>query len=86
MWLDSELGDNLIQAPIEELKSLRGTKVSKIEVELEPGSMVKIEGSSGGQVRMYMKFFDLRSFCIAIMVSSLKAGRSPYFRENKVSF
>lgn len=54
VWLDSKLGDNLIQAPIEELKSLRGTKVSKTEVELEAGSVVKIEGSSGGQVRMFI--------------------------------
>jgi hypothetical protein len=56
VWLDSELGDNLIQAPVEELKSLRGSEVSKTEVELEAGSIVKIEGSSGGQVRMFAHF------------------------------
>jgi hypothetical protein len=57
MWLDSKLGDNLIQAPIEELKSLRGAKVSKAGVELEAGSIVKMEGSSGGQVRVFSPTF-----------------------------
>lgn len=56
VWLDSKLGDNLIQAPIEELKPLRGTKVSKTEVELEAGSVVKIEGSSGGQLDVEVTF------------------------------
>lgn len=53
MWLDSNLGDNLLQAPIEEVKSLRGDKVSRTDVELETGSISKIDGSSGGQVRMF---------------------------------
>ncbi|KAG0560441.1 hypothetical protein KC19_10G180200 [Ceratodon purpureus] len=56
VWLDSELGDNLIQAPIEELKSLRGVKVSKAEVELEAGSILRIEGSYGGQLDIEVTF------------------------------
>lgn len=53
MWLDNKLGDNLLQAPIEEVKSLRGDRVSKTDVELETGSILKIDGASGGQVRMF---------------------------------
>lgn len=48
--MDTALGDNLIQAPIEEVEGLRGTKASKTNVNLETGSVVKMEGSSGGQV------------------------------------
>ena len=51
LWLDNQVGDNLIQAPVEELKLLRGAKSSMEEVELEAGSIIKVEGSSGGQVR-----------------------------------
>lgn len=51
LWLDNQLGDNLIQAPVEELKLLRGAKSSMEEVDLEAGSNIKVEGSSGGQVR-----------------------------------
>ena len=51
LWLDNQVGDNLIQAPVEELKLLRGVKSSMEEVELEAGSIIKVEGSSGGQVR-----------------------------------
>ncbi|KAG0604490.1 hypothetical protein M758_10G175800 [Ceratodon purpureus] len=56
VWLDSKLGDNLIQAPIEELKSLRGTKISKTEVKLEADSVIKIEGASGGQLDIEATF------------------------------
>lgn len=59
VWLDSKLEDNLIQAPIEELKSLRGVKVSKTKVQLEAGSVLKIEDSSGGQVRTFVGIYDL---------------------------
>lgn len=56
VWLDSKIGDNLLQAPVEEVKTLRGNKVSKTDLELEPGSLVKIEGSSGGQVKCSSSF------------------------------
>ncbi len=59
--LDSKLGDNLIQVPVEEVKSLRGNKVSKTKVKLEAASIVKIEGSSGGQVKMVVQLLSSSS-------------------------
>lgn len=56
MWLDNKLGDNLLQAPIEEVKSLRGDQVSKTDVELETGSILKIDGASGGQLDVEVVF------------------------------
>lgn len=35
---------------MEEVDGLRGSKVSQTDVNMEAGSVVKIDGSSGGQV------------------------------------
>uniref|UniRef100_A0A7I4CHJ8 Beta-fructofuranosidase n=1 Tax=Physcomitrium patens TaxID=3218 RepID=A0A7I4CHJ8_PHYPA len=56
LWLDTALGDSLIQAPIEEVDDLRVGKVSKTDVDLEAGSVIKIEGSSGGQLDIEVIF------------------------------
>lgn len=62
--MDTALGDSLIQAPIEEVDDLRVGKVSKTDVDLEAGSVIKIEGSSGGQV-------DITSHTLQIIICNL---------------
>lgn len=42
---------NLIQEPIEEVKTLRGAVVSQRDVKLAPGDVVEVSGAVGGQVK-----------------------------------
>lgn len=56
MSLDSSLGDRLIQTPIEELKRFRRDHVSKSDINLNVGSVLKMNGSSGGQLDIEVTF------------------------------
>lgn len=47
---DSKTMRNLIQEPVEELKELRGPRVSQKSVRLAPGSVVEVHGAIGGQL------------------------------------
>jgi beta-fructofuranosidase len=49
--LDSNTGVNLIQLPIEEIDSLRGSKVSQTDVKLDAGAVMEVKGAAGDQVR-----------------------------------
>jgi sucrose-6-phosphate hydrolase SacC (GH32 family) len=51
LTLDSKTGINLIQWPIEEVNALRMGQVSKTDVKLDAGAVVRVEGAVGGQVR-----------------------------------
>jgi hypothetical protein len=51
LTLDSKTGINLIQWPIEEVNALRMGQVSKTDVKLDVGAVVRVEGAVGGQVR-----------------------------------
>jgi hypothetical protein len=41
--LDSNTGVNLIQLPIEEIDSLRGSKVSQTDVKLDAGAVMEVK-------------------------------------------
>jgi len=41
---------SLIQLPVEEVQALRGAQVTQLDVELAPGAIVEVLGTSGGQV------------------------------------
>lgn len=47
---DSATGRNIIQEPIEEVKTLRGEKVTQSNVQLAPGDVVEVSGALGEQV------------------------------------
>jgi len=49
-------GERLIQAPIEELKRLRGDNASKSNIILTSGSVHKMNGSAGGQLDIEVTF------------------------------
>jgi hypothetical protein len=49
--VDSKTGSNLIQWPIEEVETLRGSKVSVTDVKLDAGAISKVQGVTGRQVR-----------------------------------
>lgn len=47
---------NLIQEPVEEVKELRGARVSQRAVKLVPGSIVEVQGVIGGQLDIEVVF------------------------------
>lgn len=50
MFYDATTKSNLVQVPVEEVKELRGARVSRKDVKLAPGSLVQMKGANGGQV------------------------------------
>ncbi|KAG0610875.1 hypothetical protein M758_7G098700 [Ceratodon purpureus] len=56
VWFDSKTMSNLIQEPIEEVKTLRGTRVTQKDVKLAPGDVVEVTGAVGGQLDIELVF------------------------------
>jgi beta-fructofuranosidase len=54
--LDHATGRNIIQEPIEELKQLRGEKVTVTDVNLAPGDVVEVKGARGEQLDIEIEF------------------------------
>lgn len=54
--LDHATGRNIIQEPIEELKQLRGDKVTVSDVDLAPGDVVEVKGARGEQVLLIVLY------------------------------
>nr|PNR48609.1 hypothetical protein PHYPA_013086 [Physcomitrium patens] len=53
---DTKTMRNLIQEPVEEVKELRGARVSQRAVKLVPGSIVEVQGVIGGQLDIEVVF------------------------------
>lgn len=59
VWLDRNTLKGLIQDPIEEVKTLRGSKVQQGTVKLAPGEVLGIRGATGRQVNGKAIFYIL---------------------------
>jgi beta-fructofuranosidase len=56
LTLDSQTGVHLIQWPIEEIESLRTSKVSQTDVNLDAGAVVEVKGVAGDQLDVEVIF------------------------------
>ncbi|KAG0567020.1 hypothetical protein KC19_7G104500 [Ceratodon purpureus] len=56
VFYDDKTKNNLIQVPVEEVKELRGARVSERDVKLVPGGLVQVKGASGGQLDIEVVF------------------------------
>lgn len=50
VFFDYKTRNSLVQVPVEEVKELRGARVTELDVELAPGALVEVHGANGGQV------------------------------------